>query len=369
MKVLHVGKFYPPVRGGMETVLGALCEGTAARWQVRAVVAHAGARTLRERRAGVEVVRVGTLARAWSVSLSPGLARELWRERFDCVVLHEPNPPAGTLLALHTPAPHLIVWHHSDIVRPAWANATYGRVQRALYARAARVIVAAPPLAESERVAAAGRRVAVVPYGIALEPLLAAAPVNGQPRGLERLPSPRVLFVGRLVYYKGLTVLLEAIAATRASLVIAGDGPLEPALRERVAALGLSDRVAFCPDGSDEEVRRLYRACDVFVLPSTERTEAFGLVQVEAMASGLPVVSTDLPTGVPWVNEHDVTGLVVRRDDAGALARGLDRLLGDPALRARLGQAGRRRAVERFAVGRMVEDFVGIVEAVAGAGR
>src|SRR6185312_4460413 len=91
VRVLHVGKFYPPVRGGMETVLASLCEGTAKRWQVRAVVANGGPRTVRERMNGVEVVRVGTLARALSVSLSPGLARELWRERFDCVVLHEPN--------------------------------------------------------------------------------------------------------------------------------------------------------------------------------------------------------------------------------------------------------------------------------------
>ncbi len=370
MRILHVGKFYPPVRGGMETVLASLCEGTAHRWRVRAVVAHDGARTVRERIGGVEVIRVGTLARALSVSLSPGLARELWRERFDCVVLHEPNPPAGTLLALHTPAPQLIVWHHSDIVRPAWANATYGRVQRALYRRAARVIVAAPPMADGGSVATAARRVEVVPYGIALEPLLTAtSPPNGHLTGvLDRLSSPRVLFVGRLVYYKGLTVLLEAIAATGASLVIAGDGPLETALRERVEALGVACRVAFCSGLSDEDVRRLYRACDVFVLPSTERTEAFGLVQVEAMASGLPVVSTDLPTGVPWVNEHEVTGLVVRRDDAGALAAGLQRLLADPALRATLGQAGRRRAIERFAVGRMLEDFIAIVASVTGVG-
>jgi rhamnosyl/mannosyltransferase len=217
----------------------------------------------------------------------------------------------------------------------------------------------------------AARRVAIVPYGLALEPLLAAgSPPNGHLAGaLERLPSPRALFVGRLVYYKGLTVLLDAMAATRGSLVIAGDGPLGPALRERVAALGLTGRVALLPGLADDDVRRLYRACDVFVLPSTERTEAFGLVQVEAMASGLPVVSTDLATGVPWVNEHAVTGLVVRRDDAGALAEGLQRLLDDPALRARLGQAGRRRAVERFAVGRMVDDFVAIVESVTGVDR
>ena len=368
MRILHVGKFYPPVRGGMETVLAALCEGTAQRWQVRAVVAQEGARTTRERLSGVEVVRVGTLARALSVSLSPGLARELWRERVACVVLHEPNPPAAMLLALRRPSPRLIVWHHSDIVRPAWANATYGRVQRVLYRRADCVIVAAPPMAHSVQVAGVARRIEVVPYGIALEPLLTAeAPVNGHLAGaLARLPSPRVLFVGRLVYYKGLAVLLEAMAAGGASLVIAGEGPLEGALRARVAALGLASRVAFLTGLPDEGIRQLYRACDVFVLPSTERTEAFGLVQVEAMASGLPVVSTDLPTGVPWVNEHGVTGLVVPPADAAALAGGLGRLLGDPALRATLGQAGRRRAVERFAQRRMVDRFVEIMESVAG---
>ena len=127
MRVLHAGKFYAPVHGGIETVLAALCEDTAARWDVRVVVANEGRQTVRERRQGVDVVRVGTLARALSVSLSPGLPRELWWEPADCVVLHEPNPLVGTLLAIHRPARRLIVWHHSDIVRPAWANPTYGR--------------------------------------------------------------------------------------------------------------------------------------------------------------------------------------------------------------------------------------------------
>ena len=369
MRILHAGKFYAPVSGGIETVLATLCEATADRWEVRAVVANQGRETVRERRHGVEVVRVGTLARALSVSLSPGLARELWGQPADCVVLHEPNPLAGTLLAIHRPAGRLIVWHHSDIVRPAWANPTYGRLQRAMYRRADCVIVAAPPLAEHSTAVRAARRVEVIPYGVA-DPGLESASLDpaGEVAGaLARLPEPRVLYVGRLVYYKGLDVLLRATAQTGGGLAIVGEGPLDGALRRQIARLRLGDRVALLGRCSDAEVRALYQSSDVFVLPSTVRTEAFGLVQVEAMLSGVPVISTDLPTGVPWVNEHGVTGLVVPPGDAGALARALKRLLDDPPLRAKLGDAARERARARFGPARMVERFVEVVESVVHA--
>jgi rhamnosyl/mannosyltransferase len=366
MKVLHAGKFYAPVKGGIETVLAALCEGAAGRWDVRAVVANEGRQTVRERRHGVSIVRVGTLARALSVSLSPGLARELWREPVDCVVLHEPNPLVGTLLAIHRPARRLVVWHHSDIVRPAWANPTYGRLQRALYRRADCVIVAAPPLAEHSAAVRGSRRIEVIPYGIAGDGLETTTldPAGAVGRALARLPEPRVLYVGRLVYYKGLDVLLQALARTGGGLAIVGEGPLDAALRRQIVALGLGERVAMLGGCTDDEVRGLYQGCDVFVLPSTARTEAFGLVQAEAMINGLPVISTDLPTGVPWVNEHGVTGLVVPPGDVTALAAALERLLADPPLRAKLGDAARARARERFTQTRMVERFIDVVESV-----
>ena len=369
MRILHAGKFYAPVTGGIETVLAALCEGTADRWDVCAVVANDGRQTVRERRHGVEVVRVGTLARALSVSLSPGLARELWGARADCLVLHEPNPFVGTLLAIHRPAGRFVVWHHSDIVRPAWANPTYGRVQRAMYRRADCVIVAAPPLAEHSASVRAARRVEIIPYGVA-DPGLSGPtldPAGEVARALARLPEPRVLYVGRLVYYKGLDVLLQAMAQTGGGLAIVGEGPQEASLRGHIARLGLGERVTLLGRRTDAEVRGLYQACDVFVLPSTARTEAFGLVQVEAMLHGLPVISTDLPTGVPWVNEHGVTGLVVPPADVAALAAALKRLLDDPPLRAKLGDAARERARVRFGQQRMVERFVEVVESVVHA--
>ena len=135
----------------METVLRDLCDGTAGEWNVQVVAANDRATTVRERCGEVDVVRVAAFGKAASVPLCPSLPLELWRRRADCVVLHEPNPIAGTALFLRTPAPRLVVWHHSDLVRPSWAPATYGRVQRALYRRADCVIVSSPALAAELR--------------------------------------------------------------------------------------------------------------------------------------------------------------------------------------------------------------------------
>ena len=117
----------------------------------------------------------------------------------------------------------------------------------------------------------------------------------------------------------------------------------------------------------DEQLPAYYQACDAFVLPSFARTEAFGVVQVEAMAAGLPVVSTRLPTGVPWVNQHGVTGLVVAPHDAAALGQALSRLSGSKTLRRSLGEAASRRADGLFSRERMVRAFHDVVETVVHA--
>ena len=170
------------------------------------------------------------------------------------------------------------------------------------------------------------------------------------------------MFVGRLVYYKGVEVLLDAMARCAGTLLIVGDGPLEPALRQRATALGIQDRVVFAERVSDEDLPAYYQASDVFVLPSIARTETFGVVQVEAMAAGLPVVSTNLPTGVPWVNRDGVSGLVVPPADVGALADAMGCLLADPELRERLGRNAAQRADDLFSRDRMVAAFRDVVE-------
>src|SRR3954470_5245006 len=351
----------------METVIGDLCDGTTGVWDIRVVAANDSSETVRERRGGVEVIRSAAYGEAASVPLCPTLPWHLWTSKADCVVLHEPNPIAGTALWLRTPARRLIIWHHSDLLRPWWALPTYSRiVQRTLYRRADCVIVSSPALAAQSTLVQVAPRIAVIPFGIDLDRYRRVDPDRqAQVDAIRaRMPGPRLLFVGRLVYYKGLHVLLDAAHEWPGTFVIAGDGPLEPALRAQAAALGLGERVRFVGRVADEELPAYYQACDAFVLPSIARTEAFGVVQVEAMAAGLPVVSTRLPTGVPWVNRDGVSGLVVPPGDAAALGAALGSLAGDRDLRECLAAGAQRRADALFSRERMVRIFRDVVEAV-----
>ena len=163
-----------------------------------------------------------------------------------------------------------------------------------------------------------------------------------------------VLFVGsldRAHYFKGLPVLFEAVrrlgrAAPR--VLIVGDGDLRPDYEQRVAALGLGERVRFAGRVSDAALPDYYAAADLVVLPSVTRGEAFGVVLLEALASGRPVIASDLP-GVRAVVRATGGGLLTPPGDAGALAAAIGALAADPARRAELGQAGRRAVAAQFA--------------------
>ena len=364
--VLHAAKLYPPAGGGMETVLRDLCDGTAGVWNVQVVAAHTKAETVRERCGRVDVTRVAAYGQAASVPLCPSLPMEIWRHPADCVVLHEPNPIACTALLTKTPAPRLVVWHHSDLLRPWWAPLTYGHVQRALYQRADCVIVSSPALAERSSLVQQARRVVVIPFGIELARYQQVDPASRAraARMLDVVPGPRMLFVGRLVYYKGLSVLIEAMEGCGGSLVIVGEGPLEGELRSLVDRKGLGGRVLFTGRVDDADLPAVYQACDLFVLPSIAKTEAFGVVQIEAMAAGKPVVSTNLPTGVPWVNKDGESGLIVEPGDSVSLGQALRRLVEDEALRQRLGAGAQRRAELMFSRERMVAAFERLIDSI-----
>lgn len=352
--VLHVGKWYPPAPGGMEKIVQLLCEGERASVDSRVLVANTAAATVHEVWRGVPVSRVASFGTIGSVAVCPGFPLALARASRDVTVIHEPNPIALVSDFLTGGRGPLVVWFHSEVLRPQWRyNAVYRPFLRRVLRRAARIIVSSPRLAEHARELADFRdKCVVIPFGLDVS-WLSATPATLQ-RCLEiqkEFPGPRVLFVGRLVPYKGVDVLIDAAARLApAHVLIAGDGPLRHTLEARAAAAGLAGRLRFLGPLSDADLAAHLHACDVFVLPSVSRQETFGVVQLEAMACGRPVVSTDLPTGVPWVNLHERTGLIVPPGDSEALAVALNRLLADPALRAQYGAAGRARVERDFTV-------------------
>jgi glycosyltransferase involved in cell wall biosynthesis len=350
MRVLHVGKFYPPHPGGIERVVETLCQSTRGIVENHVLVANASRATVEEVVDGVHVTRVGTIGAIGSVHIAPSFAAWLRKIPADLMVLHEPNPWALLSYAIARPRTPLFIWYHSDVLRPALQYALfYAPMARFAYARARRIIVSSPALAQHAKVLAPYKdRVRVIPFGIdpGVWTPAGAAATDGE---------PFVLFAGRHVGYKGVEVLLRALAGNAAHAVIAGDGPKRAEWQRLSRELGLDGRVAFPGEVSDAELRRLMHACAVFVLPSVTAAEAFGYVQIEAMAAGKPVISTDVPSGVSWVNQDGKTGLVVRAGDAGALGGAIDRLIGDAPLRARFGAAGRARVEDEFTLGRLRE--------------
>lgn len=354
-RVLHVGKFYPPHMGGMETHLENLCRGLAAAVEVAVVVAADGRRTVRETIDGVPVARLGTRLSAGSAQVTPGLAREIRQSGADLVHLHLPNPTAVLAYLASRRRGPVIATYHSDIVRQRLLGLAFEPLHHAFLGRCAAILATSPDYLASSPVLARHRaRCRVIPYGIPLEQFR-----RPDPRAvaeIRRRFGPRiVLAVGRLIYYKGFEHLIRAMAGVDARLLLLGDGPLAGALAREARDHGVTEKVAFLGEVHNRDLAPYYHAADLFALPSTARSEAFGIVQLEAMACGRPVVNTRLDSGVPFVSPHGVTGITVPPADPAALAAAISALLADPARRAAYGRAAVERVEREFSREVMVE--------------
>lgn len=352
IRVLQVNKFYYPYIGGVEKVVQQISEELLKVPVVEnsVLACHPNRKDERTTIRGVTATLAGSLRTVLGMPISPSFRRLLAEESSgkDIVDFHMPFPLAAWSLRAVAPGLKLVVHYHSDIVRQKKLKWAYGPAMDRLLRRADAIVVSSPNLRDSSDTLAPFRdKCTVIPF-------MAAKPEAFPDQRLQALRSeiglpagmPVVLYVGRLVYYKGLQYLMDAMSEVEAALLMVGSGPLEKQLREQAQSLGIGNRVFWRSGVSDEDLPAHYALGDVFVLPSCANTEAYGIVQMEALAAGLPVINTSLPTGVPWVSRHGESGLTVPPADAGALKDALCTLLSDDCLRERLRGGALARAAD-----------------------
>ncbi len=368
MNILHVYKDYHPIFGGIEGHIQALAEAqTAAGHHVTVLVTNPAREPARQTINGVQVIRAGRLATVASTPLSLSLPWQLGRLQPDITHLQFPYP-VGEMSQLlvnwlaRGKRPYIISYQ-SDVVKQQGILRFYRPWLLRALRRASRILTSSPQyIPSSPYLQPLADKCTAVPLGIDPAPFLNAAPLWAEG---ERV---RILFMGRHRYYKGVDTLIAALPhLPQCELIIGGDGPERPQWEAQTAALGLGERVRFIGNVSAEDLPRLYASADIFCLPSNSRAEAYGLVLLEAMASGLPCVTTELSTGTSFLVQDGVSGFVVPPQEPIALAHALGRLADDAALRRAMGASGRARLLAELTVPHMVARVQTVYEEVLSA--
>lgn len=348
MRVLHFGKYWHK-DGGIETHVKSLCKGLADNGvDVVNLVSSLDGQSLDFTIDGYRVVASPTMGIHFSTSICPMMAlaaRNLHKEQpIDIIHLHFPDPMSHLAsMALPTSIPRVITWH-SDIVKQKHLLKLYRHWQyRALSSAAAIIAPTSTHFTSSQQIPTdyPQEKRRIIPFGMNYDRFNLTPEASSRAQSIrEKYAKDRftIFALGRHVEYKGFGVLINAIALTDAHLILGGEGPLTEKLKAQAQTLGLTNRISFTGRLTDDETVACYHACDVFCLPSITQNEAFGLVQLEAMACAKPVICTQLNNGVNVVNPHMKTGLTVSKNDTNSLKNAILQLMLDEELRTHLGK-------------------------------
>ncbi|KVS05680.1 glycosyltransferase [Burkholderia vietnamiensis] len=357
MKVLHVYRtYFPDPPGGLQEAIRHICLATRERDVEARIFTLSPTPDPREVRFPEAVV---TRAKSWAAPASCDLGgvgafgtyRELAKWA-DVLHFHYPWPFADLLHLLVATGKPAVMTYHSDIVRQKWLGAAYAPLMRGMLRSMSAVVATSPAYAKSSTALTQvvdPARLATIPLGIV--DYRDEALANGVPSTIvERLGlagQPYFLALGVLRYYKGLHTLIEAARGIAAKVVIAGTGPERESLQALAQRVG-AENVIFTGQVSHDEKIALLHGCRALVLPSHLRSEAFGMVLVEAAMFGKPQVCCEVGSGTSYVNEHGVTGFVVPPESPDEFAAAVGTLLADSALAERMGAAARRRYEAMF---------------------
>lgn len=345
--IVMLNKAYPPWVGGIERHVRDISEALSRRgWRITALVCNECGRESQEEQNGVRIVRMARRGTFFSQPLVLGYYKKLKALQPDLVHVHVPFPLGWkAAYSVDESIPMVCTWH-SDIVRQRFLMPLLAPFEQRFLKRCARILPTSQPLLESSAALRYhAERCTVIPLAVP-ESVVDEEEITRHIQSIERdFPGPRVLFVGRLVRYKGLPYLIDAMKDIDATLLIAGDGPDRQKLQRYASS---NSNIHFLGSVSEAYKIALYRSAGVFVLPSISRNEAFGYVLLEAMGQGCPVVSTDLPTGVRYVNQDGETGFVVPPKNASLLANAINEILIDDNLRQTFSIDARQRVETHF---------------------
>ena len=361
MKILQVGKFYP-IRGGVEKVMYDLMLGLSGR-EIRCDMLCA---VTEKQRPGMiplnpyaRLLCMPTLFKLSATMISPAMIFRLRRiqHEYDIIHIHHPDPMACLSLFLSGYKGKVVLHWHSDILKQKMLLRFYQWLQQWLIRRADIIVGTSPVyVQQSPFLKNVQHKIGNIPIGIdELNPdSETVAAIRAKYAGKKIIYS-----LGRLVEYKGYEYLIRAAKYLDNNYIvlIGGGGMLQAQLQRLIDELGVADRVKLLGYIQDDQMIAAYfMACDVFCLSSIWKTEAFGIVQIEAMSCGKPVVATRIPeSGVSWVNEDGVSGYNVEPEQAEALADAIVRIVSDPQQYAALAAGARKRYETLFTQEKMID--------------
>ncbi len=346
-------KLYCPYLGGVERSVYDLCEEIKSEVELTLLTVNTKTRSEVFYKNGYRVIMVASFGRAFSsLYLSPGVPAWWRRLNSDIVHFHFPSPIAELYCLTLCPRDKpLVVTYHADITGYDAAMFFYRPFLVKFLERANRIVVSSPSMVEGSPFLKRFRdKCRVVPIGIDEGRFRMTEDVKTKSQKIRQVfKKPIILYIGRLVRYKGMDYLIRAMKKIDAVLLIGGTGPEEAGLKNLAEGLGIgSERISFLGRIDEADLPVYYHASDIFVLPSVTSQEAFGIVQLEAHACSKPVVSTNLSTGVPFANLDGVTGIIVPPRSSDMLAEAINKLLSDSGLRRRLGAQAKERVDLQF---------------------
>lgn len=366
LKITHIGKFYPPEHGGIESVTAALAETHAALGHEVTVVCFTAQQPAQSQQGGLKLVRCKA---RMSIASQPLGVRYFFQalkqsRRADIVHIHTPNILAALAAVFLGKNAKIVLHWHADISGKGLIGRMIRPLEKQMLKRADAIICTTQIYADSSAALAPFQaKLGVIPIGIEDEPCPPAKTPDVEAWLAWAKGRPLILSVGRLVPYKGLDTLLAAATRLKgkAAFIIVGGGPLQEGLQAEILRLNLADTVRLVGRQSVENLNDLFARCDLFCMASNDRAEAFGVVLLEAMRAGLPIIATKIPdSGVSWVNLHEYSGENITPNDAGQLAEAIARLTSDPRLLASYGRQARMRYESKFTQEQMTTGFLAL---------